>query len=46
MTSISRILVIEEESLDMSAGHAETVSFVEEWLTRLEEHRRATGPAH
>jgi AcrR family transcriptional regulator len=36
MSSISRFLVIEHETLGMSSGHAETVAFVEEFLTRLE----------
>ncbi|MCV7317055.1 TetR/AcrR family transcriptional regulator [Mycolicibacillus parakoreensis] len=36
MTSASRMLVIEHESLGMTAGHAETVRFVERWLSRLE----------
>jgi hypothetical protein len=35
MTSISRVLVI-EQALGMSAGHAETVEFVEHYLRRLE----------
>jgi len=35
MTSVSRVLVI-EEALGMSAGHAETVEFVERYLHRLE----------
>jgi AcrR family transcriptional regulator len=35
MTSISRVLVI-EQALGMSAGHAETVEFVERYLRRLE----------
>ena len=43
MTSISRVLVIEEESLGMAAGHAETVSFVEALLTRLEGERSLPG---
>ncbi len=36
MSSISRFLVIEHETLGMSSGHAETVAFVEDFLTRLE----------
>ncbi len=36
MSSISRFLVIEAETLGMSIGHAETVAFVEDVLTRLE----------
>jgi AcrR family transcriptional regulator len=35
MTSISRVLVI-EQALGMSAGHAEIVAFVERYLRRLE----------
>lgn len=35
MTSISRVLVI-EQALGMSAGHAEIVEFVERYLHRLE----------
>lgn len=36
MTSASRMLVIEEETLGMSIGHAETVDFIEHWLRRFE----------
>ena len=35
MTSVSRVLVM-EQALGMSAGHAETVDFVERYLHRLE----------
>lgn len=35
MTSISRVLVM-EQALGMSAGHAETVAFVERYLHRFE----------
>jgi AcrR family transcriptional regulator len=35
MTSISRVLVL-EQALGMSAGHAEIVAFVERYLRRLE----------
>jgi AcrR family transcriptional regulator len=35
MTSVSQVLVI-EQALGMSAGHAETVEFVERYLHRLE----------
>jgi len=35
MTSLSRVLVL-EEGLGMSAGHAETKALVERYLTRLE----------
>jgi TetR/AcrR family transcriptional regulator len=40
VTSVSRILVIEDETLGMSTGHDETVAFVEEFLCRLEGDRR------
>ena len=40
MTAISQFLVIEEVMLGMSTGHAETVAFVEEFLTALEGPRR------
>ena len=40
LSSISRFLVIESESLGMATGHAETVAFVEEFLRRLEGERR------
>jgi AcrR family transcriptional regulator len=40
MTSLTRMLVIEEESLGLSSGHAETVTFVEQFLERLEGPRR------
>lgn len=36
MTSISQVLVIEHASLGVTAGHAETIAFVEELLGRLE----------
>ncbi|HXY42640.1 MAG TPA: helix-turn-helix domain-containing protein [Acidimicrobiales bacterium] len=39
LSSVSRFLVIEHESLGMSDGHAETVAFVEQWITRLEGER-------
>ena len=41
LSSISRFLVIEQETLGMSSGHVETVAFVEGFLTRLEGARRA-----
>ena len=43
MTSISRFMVIEEETLEMSSGHAETVAFVERFLRELEGPRRPDG---
>jgi AcrR family transcriptional regulator len=44
MTSVSRVLVM-EEALGMSAGHAETVEFVERYLHRLEGDPEAV-PVH
>jgi AcrR family transcriptional regulator len=41
ITSISRVLVIEKESLGMCSGHAETVAFVERFLTQLEGPRQS-----
>jgi AcrR family transcriptional regulator len=43
MTSVTRMLVIEEESLGLSSGHAETVAFVEQFLERLEGPRQDVG---
>jgi AcrR family transcriptional regulator len=40
LTSLSRVLVIERETLGMTTGHAETVAFVEALLVRFEGHRR------
>ncbi len=40
MTSITRFLVIEEETLGMASGHAETVAFVERFLSELEGPRQ------
>ena len=40
LTSVSRMLIIEQESLGMSSGHAETVAYVEDLLRRLEGPRR------
>ena len=37
-TSVSQVLVM-EQALGMSAGHAEMLSFCEEWLRRLEGER-------
>jgi AcrR family transcriptional regulator len=45
MTSVSQVLVIEQESAGMTSGHAETVAFVEEFLGRLEGPRRAARAA-
>lgn len=36
MTSASRMLIIEQEGLGMTLGHAETIEFVERWLRRFE----------
>jgi AcrR family transcriptional regulator len=45
MSSISRFLVIEHETLGMSSGHAETVAFVERFIRRLEGDRQlGTAP--
>jgi len=44
MSSVSRFLVIEEETLGLTTGHAETVEFVERFLTGLEGDRIAAGP--
>jgi AcrR family transcriptional regulator len=43
LSSTSRFLVIESETLGMTTGHAETVAFVEDFLTRLEGERRVKG---
>lgn len=43
MTSASRMLVIEEVSLGMTTGHAETVEFVERWLRRIEGEPQLPG---
>jgi len=44
-TSVSRVLVVERE-LGVSFGHAEMLSFCEDWLRRLEGERNpATTPA-
>jgi TetR/AcrR family transcriptional regulator len=43
LSSISRFLVIESETLGMTTGHADTVVLVEEFLTRLEGERRASS---
>ncbi len=40
ITAISQFLVIEQEMLGMSTGHADTVAFVEEFLTATEGPRR------
>jgi TetR/AcrR family transcriptional regulator len=40
LTSLSRVLVIEDETLGMTTGHAETIAFVEGFLCQLEGDRR------
>ena len=40
LTAISQFLVIEQEMFGMATGHAETVAFVEEFLTATEGPRR------
>ncbi len=40
LSSISRVLVIEQETLGMSSGHEETVAFVERFIRGLEGDRR------
>ena len=40
ITAVTRVLVIEEETLGMSTGHADTVAFVEDLIRRLEGERR------
>ena len=40
ITAVTRVLVIEEETLGMSTGHADTVAFVEGLIRRLEGERR------
>jgi AcrR family transcriptional regulator len=44
LSSISRFLVIERVTLGMSTGHEETVTFVEDYLTRLEGRRQDPVP--
>jgi AcrR family transcriptional regulator len=41
LTSLSRVLVIERETLGMTTGHRETVAFVESLLVRFEGPRRS-----
>jgi AcrR family transcriptional regulator len=43
MTGVAQILVIEEESVGMATGHAETRAFVEQLLESLEGPRRAVA---
>ena len=43
-TSLSRVLVM-ETALGMSAGHSETLEFVETWLRQLEGEPVATAAA-
>ncbi len=46
MTSLTRMLVIEQESLGLSTGHAETVAFVEQLLERIEGPRLGLSQRH
>jgi AcrR family transcriptional regulator len=46
LSSVSRFLVIEHESLGMATGHAETVAFVEGLLTRVEGERGSPLVVH
>ncbi|MDT7755741.1 MAG: hypothetical protein QOH27_1639 [Mycobacterium sp.] len=41
-TSVSRVLIM-EQALGMSAGHAEMLAFCEDWLHRLEGERAPTA---
>jgi hypothetical protein len=43
ITGVSQILVM-EEALGMSAGHAETRALVERWITQLEGGPRSSDP--
>lgn len=45
MSSVSRFLVLEQETLDMSTGHAETVALVERFLRRCEGERESRSSA-
>jgi AcrR family transcriptional regulator len=45
MSSASRFLVIESETLGMTAGHAETIAFVEGFLRELEGERGGDSTA-
>ena len=40
IAGISLLLALEQGSLGMSSGHAETIAYVEEYLRRLEGERR------
>ena len=40
IAGISVLLALEQGSLGMSTGHAETITYVEEFLRRLEGERR------
>ena len=44
LTSVSTLLVIEQATLGMSSGHAETVDFVEGLIGRVEGDRRSPEP--
>ncbi len=45
LSSVSRFLVIESETLGMTTGHAETVAFVEGFLRELEGERGGDSTA-
>jgi AcrR family transcriptional regulator len=40
LSSVSRLLGIEQEALGLSSGHAETIEFVERFIRRLEGERQ------
>jgi AcrR family transcriptional regulator len=44
LTSVSRVMIM-EQALGMTIGHAETLAFVEQWLRRLEGEQASPGPA-
>jgi hypothetical protein len=44
LTSVSRVMIM-EQALGMTIGHAETLAFVEQWLRRLEGEPASPGPA-
>jgi AcrR family transcriptional regulator len=45
ITAVTRVLVIEQETLGVSTGHADTVAFVEGLIRQLEGERRVGPPA-
>jgi AcrR family transcriptional regulator len=44
ITAVTRVLVIEEETLGMTTGHGETLAFVEALIRQLEGERRVGPP--